>query len=160
MPISPEDFRNTLRLFAAGVTILTVKSGERVHGLTVTGFVTISQSPPLVAVVIDHRGRAYDILEQHDAVFAVNILREGQEELSKRFSLVKEDRFALGKWRTAATGAPVLEDALAWLDCTVYSRYDTGYNTVYFGEVQAKCTMETGQKPLLYWNRNYHTFAE
>src|SRR5574341_138083 len=105
MPISPEMFRDTLRYFASGVTIVTVKAGDKIHGLTATGFVTISQSPPLIAVIIDHRGRAYEMLEQHDAVFAVNILREDQEELSRRFSQVKEDRFAVGRWRTGVTGA-------------------------------------------------------
>jgi flavin reductase (DIM6/NTAB) family NADH-FMN oxidoreductase RutF len=160
MPISPEAFRNTLRYFAAGVTIVTVKAGEKVHGLTATGFVTISQNPPLIAIIIDHRGRAYDMLEQPDAVFAVNILREDQEELSNRFAWSKEDRFAVGTWAAAVTGAPVLQEALAWLDCTIYSRHPTGNNTIYIGEVQATCTAEPEPKPLVYWNRSYHIVSK
>jgi 3-hydroxy-9,10-secoandrosta-1,3,5(10)-triene-9,17-dione monooxygenase reductase component len=160
MSISPDAFRNTLRFFAAGVTIVSVKVGERIHGLTATGFVTISQTPPLIAVVIDHRGRAYEMLELPDAVFAVNILREDQEELADRFAKSKEDRFAVGTWTTAVTGAPILQEALAWLDCTIYARHPMGGNTIYIGDVQATCVTDPEPKPLVYWNRSYHVVSK
>jgi flavin reductase (DIM6/NTAB) family NADH-FMN oxidoreductase RutF len=155
MPIPADDFRNTMRHFPAGVTIVTVKAGDDVHGMTVSAFVSISPTPPLISVVIDHRGRGHEILERSDAVFAVNILKEDQQELSNRFAWSKEDRFALGNWGVGVTGAPVLEDALAWLDCTVYSRHTAGTHTIYIGEVQATHVLEPEQNPLIYWNRDY-----
>lgn len=100
------------------------------------------------------------MLERSNAVFAVNILREGQEELSNRFAFSQEDRFAVGNWTTAVTGAPVLEDALAWLDCTVYSRHTAGTHTIYIGEVQASNVIEPDGLPLVYWNRAYRTVVE
>lgn len=155
MPINQDDFRNTMRHFPAGVTIVTVKAGDETHGMTVSAFVSVSPDPPLISVIIDHRGRGHTLLERSDAVFAVNILREDQQELSNRFAWVKEDRFAEGKWGVGVTGAPVLEDALAWLDCTVYSRHTAGTHTIYIGEVQASHVLEPESTPLVYWNRGY-----
>ena len=159
MPINSQAFRDTLCHFPAGVTLVTIKAGQQIHGMTVTAFVSISAEPPLIAVVIDHRGRGHQLLEQPDAVFAVNILSEDQEALARRFALVKEDRFAQGKWLTAVTGAPVLEDAHAWLDCTLYDKHSAGGNTIYIGEVQATHLTETEHKPLVYWNRCYSPLA-
>ena len=159
MPIQKEDFRDILRHFASGVTVVTIKAGEETHGLTVAAFASVSPEPPLILVCIDHRGRGYELMEQSDAVFAVNILREGQKEVSDRFAF-KEDRFAQGNWTTAVTGAPIFEDSLAWLDCTIYSRFNTGKNTIYVGEVQA-CKVEAeDHAPLIYWNRSYRSIAE
>ncbi len=156
MPVKSEHFRDALRHFPSGVTIVTIKAGEQRHGLTVSAFASISPDPPLICVMIDHRHSAQQLLEEAGAVFAVNILREGQEELSNRFAWVKtEDRFAEGRWTTATTGAPVLEDALAWLDCTIYTRHQAGTHTIYVGEVQASSTPNADQLPLVYWNRGY-----
>ncbi len=160
MPVSSDEFREALRQFPSGVTIVTAKAGDHVHGLTVSAFASISPQPPLVAVMIDQGHRAYSLLEQPDAVFAVNILREEQRELSDRFAWVKdEDRFLVGDWSTAATGAPVLEDAAAWLDCTIHSRTPAGTHVIYVGEVQASQVPPTEGPPLLYWNRGYRRLA-
>lgn len=156
MPISPEDFRHALRHFPAGVTVVTVKAADEIHGLTVSAFASVSPDPPLIAVIIDHRHYAYQMLERPGAVFAVNILREDQVELSNRFAwLQDEDRFALGNWQTAVTGAPVLVDALAWMDCTIHGRYATDNNTTYFGVIQASHVPEPDAAPLVFWNREY-----
>ncbi len=157
MPVEAQAFRDTLCHFPAGVTIIAIKSGEQTHGMTATAFVSVSADPPLIAVVIDDRSRGHTLLEAEGAVFAVNILRDDQEALSRRFAFSKEDRFAEGNWTTAATGAPVLGDALAWLDCTVYARHKAGGNTIYIGEVQAvKIHENVGDvTPLIYYNRCY-----
>ncbi|MCI0396155.1 MAG: flavin reductase family protein [Chloroflexi bacterium] len=156
MPVSSEVFRDALRHFPAGVTIVTVKSGEEIHGLTVSAFASVSPEPPLVMVMIDQRHSAFPLLEQEGATFAVNILHQDQVSLSNRFAWLKdEDRFNEGEWGTAATGAPILKSALAWLDCTVYARYQAGTHTIYVGEVQASSVPRPDQPPLIYWNRGY-----
>ena len=160
MTVSSEDYREALRHFPSGVTIVTVRAGDDVHGLTVSAFASVSPEPPLVLVMIDHRHRAYSLLERNDAVFAVNVLHQDQLELSNRFAWVKnEDRFAEGRWTTAKTGAPVLEDALAWLDCTIDSRTQAGTHTIYVGEVQAAAAPRADESPLVYWNRGYRQLA-
>ncbi len=155
MAIDAESFRDALRHFPAGVTIVTIKSGEDVHGLTVSAFASVSPDPPLVAVIIDRRHGAQQMLEREDAVFGVNILAEEQQDLSNRFAWSRDDRFGLGDWTTAVTGAPVLADALAWLDCRIYSRLPAGTHTIYIGQVVASAVPRSDQSPLLYWNREY-----
>jgi flavin reductase (DIM6/NTAB) family NADH-FMN oxidoreductase RutF len=154
--ISSEEFRLALRHFPAGVTIVTIKAGEEVHGLTVSAFASVSAEPPLIMVIIENRHHAYRLLQHPDAVFAVNILGEEQSELSNRFAWVKdENRFALGNWTTAATGVPILSDALAWLDCRIQARYPAGSHTIYVGEVHASKVPKEEAPPLIYWNRGY-----
>ena len=156
MAVSSEEFRNALSRFPAGVTIVTVKAGDSVHGLTVSAFASVSPDPPLVAVMVDHRHRAFELLETEGATFAVSILGQDQVELSNRFAWVKdEDRFALGKWRQSVTGAPVLADALAWLDCTILERLVAGSHTIYIGLVEATAGRVSESAPLVYWNRGY-----
>jgi flavin reductase (DIM6/NTAB) family NADH-FMN oxidoreductase RutF len=154
--IASDDFRNALRHFPAGVTIVTIRAGEQVHGLTVSAFASVSADPPLIMVIIEHRHKAFPLLQEEGAVFAVNILREEQSELSNRFAWLKDgDRFAAGNWATAATGAPILVDALAWLDCTIHARYPAGSHNIYVGAVQASAVPEAEAPPLIYWNRGY-----
>ncbi len=155
MAIQADDFRNVLRHFPAGVTIVTIKAGEEQHGMTVSAFASVSPNPPLILVCIDHRGRGHELLEREDAVFAVNILKKDQEDLSNRFAFSDEDRFAEGNWTTAETGAPVLEDAAAWLDCKIFNRHVAGTHTIYVGEVQACKVVDDNAEPLVYWNRDY-----
>ena len=63
MNITSENYRDALRHFASGVTIVTIKSGEQIHGLTVSAFASISPEPPLIAIIIDHRHHAHQLLE-------------------------------------------------------------------------------------------------
>ena len=156
MTISSEEYRDALRHFPAGVTVVTIKSGEHIHGLTVSAFASVSPDPPLIAVIIDHRHTAHALLEREGAVFAVNILRQDQIHLSNRFGWVKDqDRFLEGNWTTGITGAPVLADALAWLDCTLYGRHLAGTHTIYVGRVEASRVPAPGEQPLVYWDRGY-----
>jgi len=154
--VSGDDFRAALRQFPSGVTIVTLRVGDEVHGLTVSAFASISPSPPLVMVAIDHRHHAHEMLEREGVVLGINILHEGQRELSDRFAWVKdEDRFAVGRWTTAATGAPLLADAAAWLDCTIHSSTPAGSHTIFVAEVRAAGVAVAERPPLIYWCRGY-----
>lgn len=162
MPITSENFREALRLFPSGVTIVTIKAADdtRLHGMTVSAFASVSPSPPLIMVCLDHSTSSYPLMERAGTVFAVNILPRDKMDLSNRFAWVKdEDRFAEGDWKTAVTGAPVLTDALAWLDCTIYARFAAGTHTIYIGEVQASSVPRPDDEPLIYWNRGYRRLA-
>lgn len=158
MPIGSEQFRNALRLFPAGVTIVTINApnSDKPHGLTVSAFASISTSPPYIMISIDDRTSGHELLMLEGTTFAVNILPQEKTDLSNRFAWIKdEDRFAEGEWTTAVTGAPVLADALAWLDCTIAARYPTGNHTIFIGEVQESAVPRPDDPPLLYWNRGY-----
>ena len=156
MPASSEQFRNALRHFPSGVTIVAIKSGDIIHGLTVSAFASVSPNPPLIMVAIDHRHKAYQLLEQAGATFSVNILHQEQEALSNQFAWGDvETRFEMGEWGVAETGAPILQEAIAWLDCTIENRYVAGTHSIYIGLVQAISTIHPDAPPLIYWNREY-----
>jgi len=160
LSVSGQAFRDSLRHVPAAVSIVTVAAGGRVHGLTVSAFASVSPRPPLISIMIDQRHGAWSLLEADDAVFAVNVLGEEQRELADRFAWVKdEDRFAVGTWEVAVTGAPVLTEALAWLDCTVHTRAVAGTHSIYVGEVQASHVGQPEGAPLVYWNRDYRRLA-
>jgi flavin reductase ActVB len=160
MAVSSEDFRDVLRHFPSGVTIVTIQANGQRHGLTVSAFASISPSPPLIMVAIDHRHSAETFLQMPGASFAINILGADQRALSNRFAWEKdEDRFLEGNWETAATGAPVLADALAWLDCTIHACYEAGTHSIYVGAVQASKVPRADELPLVYWNRSYRQLA-
>lgn len=156
--VGSEDFRAALRHFPSGVTIVTIRAGEERHGLTVSAFASVSPVPPLIVVAIDHKHHAYELLQREGAVFGVNILHQEQRELSDRFAWVKdEDRFAIGNWTTAATGAPILADAAAWLDCTIHTQMPAGTHELIVGEVRASGVPRADHPPLIYWSRAYRS---
>jgi flavin reductase (DIM6/NTAB) family NADH-FMN oxidoreductase RutF len=159
--ITPEHFRDVLRHFASGVTLVTARRGEQIHGLTVSAFTSVSAEPPLIAVVIDQRSALHGLLADPEAVFAVNILGHDQREMSDRFAFVPDaDRFAVGDWGRAENGAPILRDALAWLACTVQGRQEVGSHILYVGRVLESAVPRADEAPLVYWNRGYHRLAD
>lgn len=160
MTISSEEFRDVLRHFAAGVTVVTAGKGLDTHGMTVSAFTSVSADPPLIAVVIESRHGLHRLLEEDAAAFAVNILAAEQSELSDRFAFAEEDRFGAGTWTVGVTGAPVLEESLAWLDCRVESRHPAGSHIVYIGKVEASRVNRSDHPPLIYWNRGYRRLDE
>ena len=138
MPISSDQFRYVMRQWASGVSVVTMQTEERRHGLTVSGFLSISPEPPLVLISVGQELTS-DVLLQASGAYAVNFLRDDQRELSDRFAgrLGEIDRFDGLTTYTAATGAPILEDCLAWLDCRVVATHIVGDHTLFIGEVVA-----------------------
>ncbi len=159
MPIHVDQFKHVMRHWVCGVTVVTMKSGERMHGLTVSGFLGVSLEPPLVLISIGQE-LISDTLLKESAAYAVSFLREDQHELSDRFAgrLGDVDRFEGLALQSAATGAPILEDCMAWMDCRVVASHQAGDHTLYIGEVVA-AGVHGFAKPLLYWNADYRRIS-
>jgi flavin reductase (DIM6/NTAB) family NADH-FMN oxidoreductase RutF len=156
MPIEPESYRRVLRRRAASVMIVTMRVGEQRHGLTVMDFCSVSLEPPLVLISIGNDLRSHQLLQQARA-FAVNLLDENQQELSDRFAgrfPEVTERLAGLRYHEALTGAPILDDALGWLDCRVVNIVPGGDHTIYLGQVEAGDLLREG-RPLLYYNGDY-----
>jgi len=149
MPVSPEDFRAALSRWASGVAIVTAAASDRIHGMTVSAFTSVSLAPPLVLVCADKTSHTLEVIEAGGA-FAVNILAAGQEALSNRFASKKDEdrRFEGVRWRRGATGSPLLEGTVAALDCRVVAAHDAGDHVIYVGQVEA--AEVRGGAPLLY----------
>jgi flavin reductase (DIM6/NTAB) family NADH-FMN oxidoreductase RutF len=151
--ISRDEFRAALGRFASGVTIVTTRDNEnRLHGITVSAFCSVSMDPPLILVCIDKQAGSHQAFEQSDA-FVVNILREDQQYLSDRFASHLPDKFEGVKYRAGLENLPVLEDVLVNLECRLVNAHDNGDHTIYVGEIVISTVTEG--KPLIYFQGNY-----
>ena len=154
MSTGPELFKKVMRRWASGVTIVTTRIGEDVYGLTVSGFAGISLEPPLVMVSIGHDQNSHNWIRD-GGCYAVNFLRADQADLSDRFATVDvRHRFAGLRYRTVASGAPVLDDCLAWFDCRLAAEHAVGDHTIFVGEVLTGEVLSDAP-PLVYFNRGY-----
>lgn len=152
--IDSATFRAVLGRFASGVTVVTMRDDdERDHGMTVSAFCSVSLEPPLVLVCLDHDASMRPLLVDGSA-FVVNVLAEGQEALSRRFASPDDERFDGVGFTRGARGAPLLDDALAHLECTVHARHEAGDHTIVIGRVESAVARE-GTGPLLYYRSGY-----
>ncbi|MCS7350111.1 MAG: flavin reductase family protein [Anaerolineae bacterium] len=148
-----------MRRWASTVTVVTMRADDQIHGLTATAFTSVSMNPPLVLVCIQNDSRSEALLRK-GRCFAVNFLTEDQVALSERFAgrIPAQDRFEGLAYRAAVTGAPILENALAYLDCTVAGAYWGGDHTIYLGLVEDAGILREGV-PLLYFQGTYRRLA-
>ena len=153
MPVSKDDFRIALSRFVSGITVVTVlDKDKRPAGITVSAFSSVSLEPPLVLACIDKRASVHDYLTE-GTHFAVNILAQDQEHLSRRFASKDQDRFDGAGYREGVSGAPLLEGALAYIECRVVHVYPGGDHTIIVGEVES--TSVADHKPLAYYRGGY-----
>jgi flavin reductase (DIM6/NTAB) family NADH-FMN oxidoreductase RutF len=158
VPVAAEDFKKALARWATGVTVVTARAGEKIHGMTVSAFTEVSLDPPLVLVCADKTSNAHEVIAE-GRVFAVNILAREQEALSNRFASKRDEdrRFQGLDWDTALTWAPLLPGSVAALDCRVVAVHDAGDHVIYVGRVEALRLAE-GRDPLLYHAGSYGGF--
>lgn len=149
-------FRQVMGRFASGVTVVTTATGTRLAGLTVSSFASLSLEPPLVLICIDRQAGSHAAIAEAGQ-FAVNILSEGQEYLSRRFASDEPNKFTAGTYQLSPRGLPLINGALAQIECTLHSALPGGDHTIYVGVVvAAQCT---NQRPLLYYRSGYHTLG-
>jgi len=152
--IDPDTFRSVLGRFASGITIVTTRDAEGADcGMTVSAFCSVSLTPPLVLICVDHEASSHGALLEA-AHFGVSILASHQEPLSRRFSGPDEEkRFDGIGYSRGLTGTALIDDALAHIECRRVTQYDAGDHTVVIGEVEA--AVAHGHRPLLYYRGGY-----
>ena len=137
MSIETDFFRQVMGQFATGVTVATTHSQRGPVGLTVNAFCSVSLDPPLVLICVDLRSHALPRFRE-SGTFAVNILTIQQEQLSRCFATSSEERyenFCHASYHEAATGSPVLDDVLAFIDARIVAEYPGGDHVIFLGEV-------------------------
>jgi flavin reductase (DIM6/NTAB) family NADH-FMN oxidoreductase RutF len=153
MPVSKDEFRTALSRFLSGVTVVTTLSDDnRPAGITVSAFSSVSLDPPLILACIDKRASLHAHLTE-GTHFAVNILADHQQEVSRLFASRDENRFEGAQYRQGLHGAPLLEGALAYIECRVVHAYPGGDHTIIVGEVES--TSVADHRPLAYYRGNY-----
>jgi len=157
MPVSKDEFRTALSRFISGVTVVTARGEDDLPvGITVSAFTSVSLEPPLVLACIDKRASLHSCLTE-GRHFAVNILAHDQEHLSRRFASKDQDRFDGAGYREGLDGVPLLEGALAFIECRVVHVYPAGDHTIVVGEVES--TSVADHKPLAYYRGGYSQLA-
>ncbi|WP_431681467.1 flavin reductase family protein [Kitasatospora sp. KL5] len=159
-PTREDAFRAAARRWTTGVAVLTTLAGEEVFAKTVSSFCTLSLDPLLVSAAVARHSPLVAAV-RGSGRFAVSVLTDRQIAVARRFATPGAGR-ALGGFtavpmRAEATGAPVLEAALAWFDCRLHGVLPGGDHAVLVGRVAAA---DTGHgAPLLYHDGQYRTLA-
>ena len=161
-PLTPGDFRHTVARFATGVTVVgTVDNGVR-YGMTVNSLTSVSLDPLLVLFCCERDASLYEPVLRAGC-WGVSVLGVDQQDDAAWFAKrggAGIDQFD-GRAVTAgpATGAPLLDHSLAWLECRTWATYDGGDHTIIVGEV-VDLALGDIDRPLLYFRSDYHTTAD
>jgi flavin reductase (DIM6/NTAB) family NADH-FMN oxidoreductase RutF len=156
VPVSTDTFKAAMRRFATGVTIVTTRTGETIHGFTVNAFASVTADPPTVLVCVNKTARAHPIIAESGA-FCVNILALEQRAVAETFTTAEpHERFTTIAHRAGPSGSPILDNVLAYVDCRVDQEITSGTHTIFIGRV-----LESGERagaPLGYYDRSYRDF--
>ena len=158
--LGPDEFRKVLGHFATGVTVVTTWDAEgHPAGLTASSVTSVSLDPPLVLVCVAHTAQSYPALHAHGR-FAINILHLEHEQVARRFassSTLGPEKFEGMTYRHGTLGLPILENALAEIECTTEHVYPAGDHTIFVGRVEAADSRgDKGFEPLLYYRGRFH----
>lgn len=157
-PIASETFRRVMGHFVTGVTVVSAFDGYKPFGITVNALSSVSLEPPLVMVALDRR-RFLTPIVRVARRYAVNILSEDQQALSDCFAGADvrpgRDEFCGAAWHPGPTGLPLLDGAIATLECTVVETFSAGDHDLFIGRVDSLVNEAHHPMPLLYYRRRY-----
>ncbi|MCY1745535.1 flavin reductase [Ensifer sp. SL37] len=143
VPIDPIALRRAFGTFVTGVTVITTRDEDGTpRGMTANSFTSVSLDPPLLLVCVAKSASSFPAFT-NSGCFAVNILHEGQVDVSGNFASKSPDKFQSVTHDHIHTGAPVLTDSLTWFDCTTYNTVDAGDHAILIGQVRAFGTSPT-----------------
>lgn len=154
MPVAGDVLRRVMGRFATGVTVVTILDDEgNPQGFTANSLTSVSLDPPLVLVCVEHGVRSRPCFRR-DRVFAVNILGEDQEDLSRKFASKMEDKFGDVSYRPGELGPPRLDGCIGYLECRILYEYPGGDHAIFVGQVEAaRCAGD--KNPLLFYGGKY-----
>ena len=146
--VEPDQMREVLGHFASGVTVLTALTGEGPIGFTCQSFSSLSLDPPLVVFAPGRSSATWPRLRDLGR-FCVNVLAEGQDDVSRSFARSGVDKFEGVRWTTSAGGSPVLDGVVAWIDAALWAEYDGGDHTLVAAQV-LDLGADAERRPLLF----------
>ncbi|HEX4247320.1 MAG TPA: flavin reductase family protein [Pseudonocardia sp.] len=153
--IDQATFRAVLGHFPTSVVAVTsVDAARRPVGMAVGSFTSVSLSPPLVAFFPDLGSSTFPHIRD-SAKFCVNLLGDSQHDVCGALSVKGGDKFAELGWRPAPSGAPIIEGALAWIDCSIHSVTPAGDHYLVLGEVTSLAVVGAEHSPLIFFKGAY-----
>lgn len=158
MKIDTKLFRHILGHYPTGVCVITaMQQGGVPAGMAVGSFTSVSLDPPLVGFFPDRSSTSWPKIEAMGRFF-VNVLADDQEWLCRRFASKAEDKFQDVSYRLSNAGLPILNDVVAWIDCTLHAVHEAGDHFIVLGEVQA-FAVERDARPLIFCQGGYGQFV-
>ena len=158
MDLGPETFRKVMGHFATGVSVVTTLEGERPWGITVNALSSVSLDPPLVRIALDRRRKINPTVHAAGR-YAVNVLSEAQQAIGDCFAGAPvrpgRDEFCEVAWHPGETGLPLIDGAIAALECTVAETFAVGDHDLFIGRVDSLVNEEHHPMPLLFYRRRY-----
>lgn len=148
MTLDASALREVMGHFATGVTVVTAMHGSQPVGFTCQSFLSLSLDPPLIAIAPSKASTSWPRIRAADS-FCVNVLADSQAELCLAFAQSGGDKFAGVDWSPGMTGAPVLRQSLAWVECRLDAAHDAGDHELVIGRVRSISTGEGA--PLLFY---------
>lgn len=158
LDVDSDVFRRVMGHFVTGVTVVSAFDGAQPFGITVNALSSVSLDPPLVMIALDRR-RFLTPIVRSAGRYAVNILSEDQQALSDCFAGAPvqpgRDAFCGAAWHPGASGLPLLDGAIAALECTVVETFSAGDHDLFIGRVDTLANEADHPMPLLYYRRRY-----
>ncbi|PBC35367.1 hypothetical protein CJ179_48075 [Rhodococcus sp. ACS1] len=156
--IDPGTFRNVLGHFPTGVVVITaIDDGEPV-GMAVGSFTSVSLDPPLVAFLPTKSSTSFPRIRSAGR-FTVNVIGAADQELVRNFAISRADKFAGVEWTLSGGGSPILDRAVAWIDCDIETVDEAGDHFIVVGRV-LDLAIGTGEGPLLFFRGGYGRFDQ
>ncbi|MBC9734465.1 flavin reductase family protein [Nocardioides marmotae] len=156
--VDPVRFRETLGHYPTGVVVVTcIDDAGEPQGMVIGSFTSVSLDPPLVAYFPSKTSRTYQRVRTGSS-FCVNVLGADQEDVCRLFATGAPDKFDRAAWRPAPSGAPILDGAVAWIDCAPHAIQDGGDHDIVLGRV-TDLDVESAANPLLFFQGGYGRFS-
>ena len=152
-----ERFRQVLGHLPTGVTVITAHHPDGPVGMSANSVTSVSMEPPLILFCPAKSSTSWPRIHQSGR-FCVNVFGAQHEEISRRFAARDVDRFAGVAWHSRPDG-PALDEAVAWIECTIDAEHEAGDHLIVVGAVDRLDVREDGGEPLVFFRGRYGSFA-
>ena len=150
-------YRHVLSHFATGVTVITSRHCGKPVGFTANSFCSVSLVPSLVSFCVSNSSSAWPLINAAGN-FCVNILSEDQQDICTTFARKGVDRFSQTNYSLSASGMPIIDGVLAWIDCRIVTVLPAGDHMVVLGQVY-NLEYVAKRNPLIFCQRKFGTFS-
>lgn len=156
MKFDSRAFRRILGHYPTGVCAVTAMSDDVPVAMVVGSFTSVSLDPPLVAFFPDRKSTSWPKIRAAGR-FCVNVLADHQQDICRSLSSKAGNKFETVAYRLSASGLPILERVVAWIDCDLYAVHEAGDHFIAIGEAKAT-DIEQPTRPLLFFRGGYGQF--
>lgn len=155
--LESREFRRILGHYPTGVCVVTTMLDGAPIGMVVGSFTSVSLEPALVAFLPDRKSTTWPRIEAAGQ-FCVNVLAQDQQAVCRAFSSKGASPFDATPHRSSTSGLPIIEGAVAWIDCQLHAVHEAGDHFIAIGLVRA-LDVERADPPLVFVQGAYRTIS-